>query len=167
MEPSMTNNETPTRRSFLSWLWGLLGLAVFAETLWLGVSFLKPRSQRRKEKQENTLVVAGPVEQFSPGTVTAFQQGKFYLVRLTEGGFLALDRSCTHLGCTVPWDDERQRFVCPCHASSFSLTGEVLSPPAPRPLDRYPVRIENQIVKVDARKPIKRATFTSDQAVQA
>ena len=42
--------------------------------------------------------------------------------------------------------------MCPCHASSFDITGDVLSPPAPRPLDIFPVRIENDIVKVDTRK---------------
>jgi cytochrome b6-f complex iron-sulfur subunit len=110
-------------------------------------------------------VVAGPVDRFQPGTVTAFQRGRFYLARLEDGGFLALSRACTHLGCTVPWVAAEGRFVCPCHASAFTITGEVLSPPAPRPLDLYPVRIESGIVKVDTRAPVSRTAFEPSQVV--
>jgi cytochrome b6-f complex iron-sulfur subunit len=99
--------------------------------------------------------------------VTAFPEGRFYLARLADGGFLALHRECTHLGCTVPWIAEEDRFVCPCHASSFDLTGNVLSPPAPRPLDIFPVRIENDIVKVDLTRTIKRDGFAISQVVRS
>lgn len=33
--------------------------------------------------------------------------------------------------------------LCPCHSSVFSPDGKVLGGPAPRPLDRYHVKIEN------------------------
>ena len=62
-----------------------------------------------------------PVESFEPGTVNAFVRGKFYLARLEDGGFLALHRKCTHLGCTVPWSKDQRKFVCPCHASSYDM----------------------------------------------
>jgi len=107
------------------------------------------------------------VDRFEPGSVTAFPEGRFYLTRLADGGFLALHRECTHLGCTVPWVAAEDRFVCPCHASSFDITGDVLSPPAPRPLDIFPVRIENAIVKVDISKIIKRQSFVSSQVVRS
>jgi Rieske Fe-S protein len=65
----------------------------------------------------------------------------------------------------VPWVGEEGRFVCPCHASSFDIRGEVLSPPAPRPLDLFAVRIENNIVKVDIGSPIRRQSFSDNQVV--
>ena len=90
-----------------------------------------------------------------PHSVTAFVRGRFYLARLADGGFLALSRKCTHLGCTVPWVATENKFVCPCHASAFDITGNVISPPAPRALDIYAVMIENDIVKVDTSRADK------------
>jgi cytochrome b6-f complex iron-sulfur subunit len=158
-------NELPSRRSTLYWLALTLGSAAFAETVWVASSFLRPR-KRRSTEQGGTLVVAGPVDNFEANSVTAFQKGKFYLVRLEDGGFLALHRRCTHLGCTVPWDEEAGRFACPCHASSFDIRGEVLSPPAPRALDLFAVRIENDIVKVETSRPIQRKRFDPTQVAR-
>lgn len=150
----------PTRRRFVTWLWSFLGFAAMAEVIWMALVFFHPRSPRG-DSDEETLIVAGPADRFQPGSVTAFPQGKFYLVRLDEGGFIALSRTCTHLGCTVPWDQDKGRFICPCHGSAFDLSGEVLSPPAPRSLERFSVRIENRIVKIDisqsAAEPTRRS----------
>ncbi len=158
--------EVPaTRRRFLGWLWGFLGLGAVAEAGWIVSSFVKPR--RRLAAAAEEIFAAGAVDDFEPGTVTAFPAGRFYLARLEDGGFLALDRTCTHLGCTVPWVADQGRFACPCHASTFAITGQVLGPPAPRPLDLYPVRIENGIVKVDVRRPLRRSAFKPSQVVSS
>ncbi len=161
--PDDSAAATPRRR-FLAWGWTALGALVTAEFGWIVASFLRPRREAGAESDAR-LVVAGPVEQFEPGTVTAFPAGRFYLARLSGGGFLALDRTCTHLGCTVPWNAETKRFECPCHASSFTIEGSVISPPAPRPLDLYAVRIENGIVKVDTSRKTRRASFEPAQVV--
>jgi cytochrome b6-f complex iron-sulfur subunit len=155
----------PGRRSFLGWAWLGIAVAALGESAWIAASFLMPR--RRAPKDGGVLVVAGPSDAFTPGSVTAFPAGKFYLVRLTDGGFLALHRQCTHLGCSVPWDEASGRFACPCHASVFDLRGDVLAPPAPRPLDLFAVRIENGIVKVDVSAPIRRSAFEQSQVSRA
>lgn len=154
-----------SRRAFLWWLWIGLGVVAIAEYTLVAVDFLRPR-RRHPVEDDDAIVVAGPLDQFEPNSVTAFRQGQFYLARLTDGGFLALSRTCTHLGCTVPWDGDGERFVCPCHSSAFDITGEVLSPPAPRALDWFPVRIENGIVKVDTRKAMKRNSFEIAQVTR-
>jgi cytochrome b6-f complex iron-sulfur subunit len=151
-----------TRRSFIGRLWLVLGGVALAEAAWIAVSFFRPR-RRSSLEGGDTIYVAGPVDQFEPGSVTPFPDGRFYLARLEDGGFLALNRECTHLGCTVPWIAAEKRFVCPCHASSFDIRGDVLGPPAPRPLDVFPVRIENHIVKVDLRRPRKRTVADDAQ----
>lgn len=163
-DAAAANAQGTPRRAFLTRLWlGLGGLAV-AQYAWLVVEFLRPR---RSTVDGPGVVVAGPVDRFEPGTVTAFPAGKFYLARLDDGGFLALSRVCTHLGCTVPWIGDEERFVCPCHASAFDIRGDVIDPPAPRALDIHPVRIENAVVKVDTERTLRRRAFDASQAARA
>jgi len=151
----------------LNWLWAILGGAAVLEFAWLAASFMRPQKDDTIQPETEKLVKAGPANRFPRGSVTAFPRGRFYLVCMPDGGFLAVSRQCTHLGCTVPWDAEENKFVCPCHASVFDITGAVITAPAPRALDIYPVVIENQIIKVDISRQIKRNTFTEKQLTYA
>jgi len=63
----------------------------------------------------------------------------------------------------VPWSEKDRKFPCPCHGSAFDMTGQVLSPPAPRALDLFPVSIEGGVVRVDTRKKVRRERFESSQ----
>jgi len=159
------DRDATTRRSFLGRLWVWLGGLVILEGIWITSAILRPRKPPATADRDE-IVVAGPVDRFEAGTVTAFPAGKFYLSRMEDGGFLALSRRCTHLGCTVPWVAEEGRFICPCHASSFDIKGEVLSPPAPRALDAHPVRIENGVVKIDTATTVTRLAFAPSQVTR-
>lgn len=156
----MVGRGTGSRRSFLVRIGWALGFVALAEAVWVVVSFLLPR---RRTVDAAEIFVAGPVGDFTLGSVTAFPEGKFYLVRLQDGSFLALHRECTHLGCTVPWSEDERKFVCPCHASSYDIRGVVLTSPAPRPLDWLPVRVENGIVKVVPAERQRRSEFRPSQ----
>jgi cytochrome b6-f complex iron-sulfur subunit len=158
----MTQEKT-SRRAFLNKLWAAAGTLAVAEIVLMTVAFFKPRQPKASGEREESLVIAGPVENFEPGSVTAFVRGRFYLARLDDGGFMALSRSCTHLHCTVPWVADEDRFICPCHSSAFNIRGQVLDPPATRPLDVFEVAIRNDIVQVDTSRPIKRNDFAADQ----
>ena len=160
------DGTSPTRRDVFGRIWIILGWVAAAECAALTGLFLWPRAPKPREGGYGGVVTAGPVANFEPGRVTAFAKGQFYLVRLADGGFLAVSRKCTHLGCTVPWDEKAGRFACPCHASAFDRTGAVLSPPAPRPLDLYAIRVEKGIVKVDTSTPIVRSRFEPSQVVR-
>jgi len=157
------SSAIPSRRSFLNILWLSLGLVALVEFITVAFAFLRPDKSKALREKSDAIVSAGALDQFMPDSVTAFVRGRFYLARLADGGFLALSRKCTHLGCTVPWLAKEQKFICPCHGSAFDITGNVISPPAPRALDMYPVLIENEIVKVDTGNPLKRSEFRADQ----
>lgn len=156
-----------SRRSFLTVLWVGLGIVALVEFVGLVVTYLGGDKRRHKADQVDTIVEAGQVEQFPLNSVTAFVRDRFYLCRLKDGGFLAVSRKCTHLGCTVPWRDKEKRFSCPCHASAFDIRGEVISPPAPRALDIYPIQIENNVVKVNVSQAVRRSQFRAEQVVYA
>ena len=158
-----TTAAEPSRRSFLTKLWIGLGLVALAEFIGVAFAFLRSNRSRAREADSDAIVTAGSVDKFAPNSVTAFVRGRFYLARLEDGGFLALSRKCTHLGCTVPWIEKAMKFACPCHASAFDITGNVINSPAPRPLNIYPILIENNVVKVDTSKPIKRNEFRAEQ----
>ena len=155
----------PSRRSFLNILWVSLGFVALAEFIAVAFAFLRPHKSKARGENTDSIITAGAVERFTPNSVTAFVRGKFYLARLEDGGFLALSRTCTHLGCSVPWIEKEMKFACPCHGSAFDITGNVIEAPAPRALDIYPITIENKIIKVDTREPIKRSTFRVEQVV--
>jgi cytochrome b6-f complex iron-sulfur subunit len=155
----------PSRRSFLNKLWIGLGILALFEFAALIIVYLRPSKIRGRSIEFGTLIEAGPVDNFTLNSVTAFIRGRFYLCRLEDGGFLAVSSKCTHLGCTVPWLDKEKKFACPCHGSVFDIRGKVISPPAPRPLDIYHLFIENNIVKVDTGNQIRRSRFRTDQVV--
>jgi cytochrome b6-f complex iron-sulfur subunit len=153
------------RRSFLNTLWAVLSFAALAGVAWVVLGFFRPRKERDREGQAGGIVPCGSVDTFGAGSVTAFPLGQFYLARVAEGGFLALSRKCTHLGCTVPWVEGKKQFACPCHASAYDITGNVVNGPASRALDLFQVSIENNVVMVDTRRTIRRSVFRKEQLV--
>jgi len=158
------NEPKTTRRDFLKIAWTGLGLLALAEAGGMAVAFSLPRLT---EGEFGSIVTVGPVDDFPNNSVTPFPQARFYLSRLEDGGFLALYRKCTHLGCSVPWEAAQGEFMCPCHASAFDARGDVLNPPAPRALDLFPITIEEGIIKVDTGTVIQRDKFDPSQVVYA
>jgi menaquinol-cytochrome c reductase iron-sulfur subunit len=65
-----------------------------------------------------------------------------WVVKSADNQAVAFSPQCTHLGCAYHWDEQNKNFLCPCHTSTFDLEGKVLTGPAPRPLDRYQVKVE-------------------------
>jgi len=121
---------------------------------------LKPRKQ---VLNTDNYFDAGEVSSFENGKIYPFGTQKLYLHRLADGGFIALSSKCTHLGCTVGYNTINHAFECPCHASAFNTNGEVLSPPATRPLDFYPIIFSNNRVLIDLNNPQRRNKYTQSQ----
>ena len=152
-----------TRRQFLLASWVLTTLAVIGQGIAGLWAMFKPRIP---PGSFGSVVRAGRVDEFEVGTVHHVQAGRFYLSRVDEG-FLALWQRCTHLGCTVPWEEEAGEFLCPCHSSAFNTYGEVLSGPAPRPLDLFPIEIRDGEIFVDTGQVIERKAFDPSQVTPA
>jgi 3-phenylpropionate/trans-cinnamate dioxygenase ferredoxin reductase subunit len=53
-----------------------------------------------------------------------------------DGQTYELSPRCTHMGCTVDWNDSAQTWDCPCHGSRFAFDGSVVRGPAAEPLER-------------------------------
>lgn len=148
-----------TRRSFFGFAWLIAMLVAMWQSLVGLRAFLTPVLAAGAFGTE---VKAGRVHEFEVGSVSYFRESRFYLVRQPEG-FLAMYRKCPHLGCVVPWDEAAGNFNCPCHSSLFTIQGEVISGPSPRPLDLFPVIIRGDEVYVDTGQIIERTTFDSSQ----
>ena len=155
-----------TRRDFFGMAWKGLGIIVAIESVGMIMAYFFS-GKNKNIAAPKQLLEAGTVDSFGLGSVSAFMGGRFYLARQQDGGFIALSLRCTHLGCSISWEESKKRFICPCHSSAFDISGEVLNPPAARALDYYPVLIENGIVKVDIGSLKERKTFRKDQLIYA
>lgn len=60
--------------------------------------------------------------------------GSVYL-RKIEDQIIAYSDTCPHLGCKVDYQEGKQEFLCPCHASAFELNGKPMNKIPPRGLD--------------------------------
>ena len=83
---------------------------------------------------------------FGADTVTTKYKAQFgvWVVNTEYEGtqmITALKSVCTHLGCTPNWLEGEQKFKCPCHGSGFYKEGINFEGPAPRPLERYAIRV--------------------------
>ena len=143
-----------TRRHFYSALISALGSALAAALaipggmylLWGGSS--KSRSTFVEVANLAQLQIGKPQEvTFERTRVDGWRELKekviAWVVRTDDKNVVAYSPQCTHLGCAYHWEEERDKFVCPCHESVFTVDGKVVAGPASRPLDRYAVRVEN------------------------
>ncbi len=71
-----------------------------------------------------------------------------WVVKLSDSEVVAYAPQCTHLGCAYHFEESKGEFICPCHTTNFSIEGEVLSGPAPRALDRFPVKVQGSRVLI-------------------
>jgi len=65
-----------------------------------------------------------------------------------NSAFIALTSICTHDGCTVGYDSVSNNIKCPCHGSSFTTSGSVITGPASSSLKAYPVSKSGDILTI-------------------
>jgi len=59
-----------------------------------------------------------------------------------------LSAVCPHLGCSVAWNEQEGKFVCPCHGGRFAADGKYCSGPPPRALDALETKVMDGKVMV-------------------
>jgi len=83
-----------------------------------------------------------------------FEHGSLIgFVRRVDGRPEAVSGICTHQGCRLWFDRADDRLRCPCHSTSFSPTGQVVShqlPITPTPLPSLEVRDRDGAIEVFA-----------------
>lgn len=149
-----------TRRNFLKL--GITALGVLAAMEAGAASLIYLRSHSLKGVF-GSIVTAGRVDDFQPGSVTEFPEARFFLLRAHDGGFMALHTRCPHLGCSVVWMPEKEQFLCPCHAAEFDEHGAHGKAPANRALDMYAITIKKGMVQVDTTSAQQREDYSPDQ----
>lgn len=131
--PPLLPSKLQSRRAFLQTGLGLL-LAGWAG--WLLQNILFPSA-----RMEATPVEVPLAELPVGGNKPIVYEGKPALVMRTSEGVVAFSLICTHMGCTVQWQEGKQQFYCPCHDGRFDRDGDVLSGPPSLPLERLPVKV--------------------------
>ncbi len=152
---------TPSRRKFfarLSLALGGLGAAL------VGVPVIGFLLAPLFEAISRTWRQVGTVDQFQNGQTVEVKfddasslawagvtaQTGAWLRREPSGEFVAFAINCTHLGCPVRWLEQADLFMCPCHGGVYYKDGTVAAGPPPRPLTRYPVRVRDGQVEIQA-----------------
>ncbi|GMQ80538.1 MAG: hypothetical protein BMS9Abin04_543 [Planctomycetia bacterium] len=122
---------------------GFLSLATTLFLWTLGMTrFMFPNVLREPPSQFKV----GFPSDFAPGQVETKFKAQFGIWVVNgqykgQAQIYALKSVCTHLGCTPNWLEAEQKFKCPCHGSGFYKDGINFEGPAPRPLERYAVRL--------------------------
>ena len=100
-------------------------------------------------------VDVAPAEEFPPGSVKLVTAGPGAYVGVYNcgGQLYAIEDRCSHDDgplCEGEWDESTCTVVCPRHGSAFDLqTGQPLSLPAYVPVETYPVKIVDGVVRVE------------------
>jgi menaquinol-cytochrome c reductase iron-sulfur subunit len=152
-----TTAEDLARRRFLAaisiGLGSLAAVLVAVPSIWFLLGLRKPPRIWRTVGQIGEFKIGTTVEVSfrdpSPlpwSGVTA--KTAAWLRRENEQQFIAFSVDCTHLGCPVRWLQSADLFMCPCHGGVYYKDGRVASGPPPRPLVKYPVRVQNGAVQI-------------------
>jgi menaquinol-cytochrome c reductase iron-sulfur subunit len=148
------HEEPQTRRNFYVAAINLLGAVLGAAVAIPAAAYLLIRP---KSAEEGGFSEVGNLEQLQVGKPQEVlytrkrvdgwrkvnEKASTWLVKTDANTVVAFNPACTHLGCAYHWDSGAKEFICPCHASVFSIEGKVLAGPAPRPLDRYVAKVED------------------------
>jgi cytochrome b6-f complex iron-sulfur subunit len=142
-------NEPVSRRGLIKYLLlGFSALATAGGVLTPVISYIWP--PKRGAAGGGGRVAVSATADLTVGDGKVFSvSNKPVLVINTSDGYVALDATCTHLGCILFWNPQREVIACPCHEAYFGTNGAVISGPPPEPLATYRVQVEGDQVYVE------------------
>jgi len=149
-------DETMSRRGFVRVVtWGvtLAYAGAIGYPIYRYLNSPVEKSVAMAAVKEVNLDAADKIEK---GTALMFKFGvrPAMLIHHSDDTWLALDAVCTHMGCTVKFDPEKDKIICACHGGVYDpKTGENVSGPPPRPLNKYYVKVNDGSVTV-SRNPV-------------
>lgn len=119
------------RRALLIRLRGWSALTLFLALLYPLLRFL---GFRVRPKPRYVTIQA-------PLPASNYHSEREVILFLRKGNPVAVSRICTHLGCRVSYQEDKDIIECPCHQSRFTPEGKRIAGPARRDLPTYPVEI--------------------------
>jgi len=154
----MSTTDDVTRRRFLSRVTnGIMGIIGAILGVIGGGAILSSTARKQDDWTAASSLLDLPDNQPIPVTLTVsrldgfrevIQRKTIFLVKTQDAEVVAIDSTCTHLGCLVAWDTGAQVFKCPCHGGVYDRTGAVKDGPPPMPLGKIATRIDGQRVLV-------------------
>ena len=95
-----------------------------------------------------------PLDEFPPGSTKIVTVGWTSIgVYNCNGKLYALEDRCSHDDgplCEGEWEEGECQVICPRHGARFDIrSGQALTLPAYLPVETFPVRVEDGVVKVD------------------
>jgi cytochrome b6-f complex iron-sulfur subunit len=144
-----TPGKPVSRRGFFQYiLLAFSGIATAAGVLTPIIAYIWPPARTATEAGTRVPVASTADLPAGQGEVFSVNNQPVIVIN-TEQGIRALSAVCTHLGCIVSWNPERQVIACPCHEAYFNINGAVISGPPPAPLATYRVQVEGDEIFVE------------------
>jgi quinol---cytochrome c reductase iron-sulfur subunit, bacillus type len=155
-ESSDSGSSPKSRRSFLG---ALLAVGGFFVGALLSVPLIRfalfPLLRRTTELKESSVGALTDLSSLTEPVMRTIQieqvdgwrkavsEKAVYVAKGTQGQLLVLTSICPHLGCTVPWNKEKNQFVCPCHGATFAADGTRVSGPSLRGMDTLETSVQD------------------------
>jgi cytochrome b6-f complex iron-sulfur subunit len=147
MNTEIQKNEI-SRRLFLRVLgWGsfftALGISIVSMVRFLYPRVLFEQPAVFKAGFPGDFIRNGSENNQMPQIYEKWKKDQSVWIMREKNRMYAIHARCTHLGCTPHWSVEENVFKCPCHGSQFHSNGENFAGPAPRPLDRFRIYLND------------------------
>jgi len=133
------------RRSLVQWMLGGGFTASILSFVYPAIRFLNPPKMTEASVNE---APGGKSSDLKPNTakIIKFGSSPVLLMRLSDSEWKAYSAVCTHLNCTVQFNEAKRMIWCACHNGYYDLNGHVASCPPPKSLTEYVVHVRGDEV---------------------